>query len=61
MSLAAGKPGWIPANAQEVESLLPFVVLLLTIGPVFSAILLSALLNGRAGLREFLVRVGQYL
>jgi len=55
--LAAGGLEGFLANAQEVESRLPFVVLLLTIGPVCSGILLTALLDGRAGLCEFLARL----
>jgi len=55
--LVAGGVDGFPANAQEVENLLPIVVLLLAIGPVFSGILLTALLDGRAGLRDFATRL----
>jgi len=55
--LAAGGLDGFPASAQEVEDLLPFVVLLLAIGPLFSGILLTALLDGRAGLRDFAARL----
>jgi len=55
--LAAGGLDGFPASAQEVEALLPFVVLLLAIGPLFSGILLTALLDGRAGLRDFAARL----
>jgi hypothetical protein len=53
---AGGTPGF-PANAQEIESLLPLVVPLLAIGPVFSGLLLTALCDGCAGLRNFVVRL----
>lgn len=55
--LVAGGVNGFPANAQEVENLLPIVVLLLAIGPVFSGILLTELLDGRAGLRDFAARL----
>ena len=42
---------------QEIESLLPVVVPLLAVGPIFSGLLLTALLDGRAGLREFAARL----
>lgn len=55
--LVSGGADGFPANAQEVEALLPFVVLLLAIGPVLTSILLTILLDGRAGLRSFLERL----
>lgn len=53
---AGGAPGF-PANAQEIESLLPLVVPLLAVGPIFSGLLLTALLDGRAGLSDFAARL----
>lgn len=55
--LAAGGAQGFPANAQEIESLLPVLVPLLAVGPIFSGLLLTALLDGRAGLREFAARL----
>lgn len=55
--LAAGGAQGFPANAQEIETLLPVVVPLLAVGPIFSGLLLTALLDGRAGLREFGARL----
>jgi hypothetical protein len=55
--LAAGGVDGFPADAQEVKTLLPIIVLLLAIGPVFSGILLTGLLDGRAGLGDFLARL----
>jgi hypothetical protein len=53
---AGGAPGF-PASAQEIESRLPMVVFLLAVGPIFSGLLLTILLNGRAGLRDFTERL----
>jgi hypothetical protein len=55
--IISGGLNGFPANAQEVETLLPYVVLLLAIGPLLSGILLTALLDGRAGLGDFLARL----
>jgi uncharacterized protein len=54
--ISGGLDGF-PANTQEVETLLPFVVLLLAIGPVFTGILLTVLLDGRAGVLDFAERL----
>ena len=55
--LVAGGLDGFPANAQAVETLLPLVVILLAIGPIFSGVFLTALLDGRAGLRDFLAQL----
>jgi len=51
-----GGPGGFPANEQEQKKLLPLVVLALASGPIISGILMTALVSGGAGLREFLSR-----
>ncbi len=53
-------PGGIPANAEQLELLLPFVVLALTIGPSVAGILLTGLVDGGPGLREFLARLRRW-
>lgn len=58
--LVIGGPGGIPANAEQLEILLPFVVLALTVGPIVAGILLTGLVDGRTGLREFLARLRRW-
>jgi len=58
--LVIGGPGGIPANTELLELLLPFVVLALTIGPSVAGILLTGLVDGRPGLREFLARLRRW-
>jgi len=53
-------PGGIPANAEQLGLLLPFVVLALTIGPSVAGILLTGLVDGGPGLREFLARLRRW-
>jgi hypothetical protein len=55
--VAAGGVGGFPANAQEIKTRLPSIVLVLAIGPLFSGILLTGLLDGRAGLGDFLAQL----
>jgi membrane protease YdiL (CAAX protease family) len=55
--LIAGGPGGFPANEQEIQELLPFVVLAMVAGPVIAGILMIALDAGRAGFRDFLSRL----
>ena len=55
--LAAGGVDGFPANAQEIKTLLPIVAPLLAVGPVFSGILLTGLLDGRTGLADFAARL----
>lgn len=58
--VVVGGLGGIPANAEQLELLLPFVVLALTIGPSVAGILLTGLVDGRAGLRDFLARLRRW-
>src|SRR5829696_6382768 len=47
-------PGGIPAaNKEQYETLFPIAVLAMVAGPSVAGILLTGLLYGRAGLREF--------
>ena len=47
-------PGGIPAtNKEQYETLFPMAILAMVAGPSVASILLTALLYGRAGLREF--------
>lgn len=55
--LVIGGPGGIPGTREQTEMLLPFVVLAMIAGPSVAGILLTGLVYGRAGLREFLSRV----
>lgn len=55
--LVSGGLDGFPADQQQVETLLPLVVVSLTIGPALVGILLTALLDGRAGLRDLFARM----
>jgi membrane protease YdiL (CAAX protease family) len=57
MLLVIGGPGGIPATAEQFERLFPFVMLALFAGPSVSSLLLTAFLDGKAGLRELLARL----
>src|SRR5215207_9610538 len=50
-------PGGIPGNSEQFEMLFPFGYLAMLAGPSVAGILLTGLVNGRAGLREFLSRL----
>jgi uncharacterized protein len=50
-------PGGFPGTPEQFETLLPLVGLAMLIGPPVAGILLTGLVNGRAGLREFLSRL----
>ncbi len=50
-------PGGIPANADHPEMLVAFSYLAMLTGPGVAGILLTALLDGKAGLREFRSRL----
>ena len=55
--LVIGGPGGIPATPKQFERLLPFMFLPMLAGPSVAGILLTGLVHGRAGLREFLSRL----
>jgi membrane protease YdiL (CAAX protease family) len=50
-------PGGFPGTPEQFETLLPLVGLSMLIGPPVAGILLTGLVSGRAGLREFLSRL----
>lgn len=55
--LVIGDPGALPATPEQLETLLPFVVLAILAGPSVAGILLTGLVDGMAGLRELLSRL----
>lgn len=55
--LVIGGPSGIPATAEQLKLLLPLVVLALTAGPSVASLLLTGLIDGRAGLRELRSRL----
>jgi hypothetical protein len=55
--LAIGGVSGIPANAEQIEKLLPLVVLTLTIGPILTSLVLISIIDGKNELREFLSRL----
>ena len=50
-------PGRIPGTPSQVEALLPFAVVAMVAGPSSAGLLLTGLVYGRHGLREFLTRL----
>src|SRR5215203_3934243 len=50
-------PGGIPGNSEQFEMLFPFGYLAMLAGPSVAGILLTGLVHGKAGLREFLSRL----
>jgi uncharacterized protein len=50
-------PGGFPGTPVQFQTLLPFAVLAMLAGPSVAGILLTGLVSGRAGLREFLSRL----
>ena len=50
-------PGGFPGTPEQFETLLPLVGLAMLAGPPVAGILLTGLVHGRAGLREFLSRL----
>jgi hypothetical protein len=50
-------PDGFPGNGSQFDSLVPLVVLAMLAGPSVAGILLTALVSGRAGLRELLSRL----
>jgi membrane protease YdiL (CAAX protease family) len=55
--IVAGGPGGISANSAASEMQVTFLYPALIVGPSVAGILLTALLNGRAGFRELLSRL----
>jgi uncharacterized protein len=50
-------PGGIPGTTEQTETLLPFVVLAMLVGPSVASILTTGLVHGRAGIRDLLYRL----
>jgi CAAX protease family protein len=57
MLLVIGGPGGIPGAPEQVARLLPFAILALLAGPSLAGLLLTGLVDGRAGYRDLLSRV----
>ncbi len=55
--LVIGGPGAIPATDEQVEKLAPLAMLALFAGPSVAGILMTGLVDGRAGLRDLLSRM----
>jgi hypothetical protein len=55
--LVIGGPGGIPGTPEQFGRLLPAVILALLAGPSVAGLLLTGLVQGRAGLRELLSRL----
>ena len=55
--LIIGGPGRIPGTSEEAETLLPLTILVMTVGPSISGILLTGLIHGKAGFSELLSRL----
>jgi len=50
-------PGGIPGTTAQIENLFPIALMTLLVGPSVSGILLTGLIYGREGFREFLSRL----
>ena len=55
--LVIGGPGAIPGTPEQFERLLPFAIPVMIVGPGVAGLLLTGLLDGRAGFRELLSRI----
>ena len=55
--LLVGGPGGIPGSSEQVETMMPLVLVALFAGPSVAGILMTGLVSGRAGLRELLSRL----
>lgn len=53
-------PGGIPGSPEDVARLFPFTLAALFAGPSVAGLLMTALVSGRAGLRELLARLGHW-
>jgi membrane protease YdiL (CAAX protease family) len=53
-------PGGIPGEPEDVARLFPFALAALFAGPSVAGIVMTAIVSGRAGLRELLVRLGRW-
>ena len=53
-------PGEFPATPKQFDSLFPFPILALLVGPPVAAILLTGLVYGRAGFRDLLARMTRW-
>ncbi|MCL4859139.1 MAG: CPBP family intramembrane metalloprotease [Caldilineaceae bacterium] len=58
--MIVGGPGAIPGTAEQVERLLPFAMLAWLAGPSVAGLLLTALVDGRAGLRDLRARMTKW-
>ncbi len=54
--LIIGGPGGIPGVSAQNDARLPLVLLAMVAGPSLASVLLTAVLDGRAGLRDLLLR-----
>jgi membrane protease YdiL (CAAX protease family) len=50
-------PGGFPCTPEEIESLMPAVILAVLAGPSISGIVMTGLISGRAGFRQLLLRL----
>ena len=55
--MVVGGPGGIPGTPEQVARLFRFVILALLAGPSVAGLLVTGLVDGRAGLRELLARL----
>jgi uncharacterized protein len=55
--LVIGGPGAIPGTREQVETLMPLVLVALFAGPSLAGILMTGLVHGRAGFRSLLARM----
>jgi membrane protease YdiL (CAAX protease family) len=53
-------PGGIPGEPEDVARLFPFTLAALFAGPSVAGVVMTALVSGRAGLRELLARLGRW-
>jgi membrane protease YdiL (CAAX protease family) len=55
--IVIGGPGAIPTPGEQAMKLLPVAIVVMVLGPSVSGILLTGIVYGRMGLREFLSRL----